>query len=195
MQLSQFRNLIAVMPVDYQASTSKRSTWEKHILERKRANEALLFVLDTFRTSDKVTLSRKDLRGLAKEQDLAHFVMATIVWGYTSGGRGNNVRNLIEQFNPLTRLLAEVRDQRIAEWNNHYEKVKRIKGLGLSTYTKFLNFLNVRVHGHAALILDRRIIQVATQNTFPEFTSLELSNSNNVDRYPSYLEQKPQCPI
>jgi len=46
MQLSEFRNLIEIMPVSYQASTSKCSTWEKHMLESNKASEALRFVLD-----------------------------------------------------------------------------------------------------------------------------------------------------
>src|SRR5258706_1213706 len=129
MQLSKFRNLIAIMPVDYQASISKRSTWEKH-MRGDNASRALRSVLDMFGTSDKVILSRRDLRGLANERDLAQFAMATIVWGYTSGGRGNNVENLMRNLNKLTELLAEARTQSVPLWNIHYKEVKEIKGIG-----------------------------------------------------------------
>jgi hypothetical protein len=158
MQLSKFRNLIAIMPVDYQSSTSKRSTWEKH-LSGNEASDALLSVLDAFSTGSLVILSRRDLRDLAHKSNLAQFVMATIVWGYTSGGRGNNVKNLMCNLDRLTQLLSEACTQPVADWNDHYKKVKNIKGLGPSTYTKFLNFLSVKVHGYAALILDDRIIR------------------------------------
>jgi hypothetical protein len=189
MQLSKFRDLIANMPVPYQTSTSKRSTWKQHMDGKNKASDALRSIFDTFGTSDKVTLSRSDLRGLAHKPDLAQFVMATVVWGYTSGMRGNNVKNLIIGFDALTQLLSEARTQPVVEWNIHYKKVNLISGIGLSTYTKFLNFLDVPVHGHAALILDRRIVQVANQDIFQELASLELSNSNAVLRYPSYLER------
>src|SRR5258706_12879062 len=187
MQLSKFRNLIAIMPVDYQASISKRSTWEKH-MRGDNASRALRSVLDMFGTSDKVILSRRDLRGLANERDLAQFAMATIVWGYTSGGRGNNVENLMRNLNKLTELLAEARTQSVPLWNIHYKEVKEIKGIGLSTYTKFLNFLDVRVHGYAALILDERIIRVASGDVWKELAPLR-ELSNKPDRhYPKYLE-------
>ncbi len=186
MQLSKFRNLIAIMPVEYQASTSKRSTWEKHVSGNK-ASDALRSVLDAFGTSDMVSLSRRDLRGLADKPDLGQFVMATIVWGYTRGGRGKNIENLIKQFDDLTELLSEARAQPV-EWSTHYEKVKKIKGIGLSTYTKFLPFLSVEVQGHAALILDDRIIRVASQGIWKELAPLQgLGNYNKVRRYPSYL--------
>src|SRR5260370_4991459 len=118
--------------------------------------------------------------------------MATIVWGYTSGGRGNNIKDLMRNGNldHLTELLSEARTQPVADWIEHYNKVKEIKGLGLSTYTKFLNFLSVKVDGHTALILDDRIIQVVSQGMWKELAPLgDLSNSNAVRRYPSYLER------
>jgi len=91
MQLSEFRDLIEIMPVSFQASTSKRSTWEKHLLENNKASEALRSILDAFGPKDMIILSRRDLLYLARKSNLERFVMATIVWGYTSGGRGKNV--------------------------------------------------------------------------------------------------------
>lgn len=154
-----------------------------------KGSDALRSVFDTFGTSDMVTLSRSDLRDLAEKLDLAQFVMATIVWGYTSGGRGKNIANLIKAFDELRELLSEARTQTVPEWNIHYEKVKKIKGIGLSTYTKFLNFLSVEVQGHTALILDARISRVAREGIWKELAPLELSNSNAVHRYPCYLKQ------
>jgi hypothetical protein len=186
MQLSKFRKLIAIMPVEYQASTSKRSTWEKH-MSGDKPSDALQSVLNAFGTRDSVTLSRSDLRCLAHKKDLAQFVMATVVWGYTSGGRGHNVKNLMNHLDKLTQLLSEAHTQ--PKWNPHYNKmVESTKGIGLSTYTKFLNFLDVKIDGHQALILDERLIRVASQGTRNELAPLRvLSKSNAVERYPSYL--------
>src|SRR5437870_6491993 len=125
MQLSEFRNLIEMMPVSYQASTSKLSTWEKHMCESNNASEALRSVLDAFGTKDKIILSRRDLRELAHKSNLEQFVMATIVWGYTSGGRGKNVANLMSDLAELTGLLSEARDHEIADWKRHYEAVEK----------------------------------------------------------------------
>ena len=153
-----------------------------------KASDALAFVFDTFGTTDKVTLSRSDLRGLADEPNLARLVMATVVWGYTRGMRGNHVKNLINDLDALTQLLSQARAAPITDWKKHYLNVKTIGGVGPSTYTKFLNFLSVKVHGHSALILDDRIIQVASQGNWKELAPLRrLSNSNAVDLYPNYL--------
>lgn len=185
MELSQFRDLVANMPVSYQASTSKRSTWDPYRGASDAAGGALRSI---FRAGNEVTISRNDLRGLASKPDLAQFVMATIVWGYTSGMRGKNFPNLIPHLGTLTQLLAQARTQSVADWSTHYAKVKPIAGIGLSTYTKFLNFLSVQVHGHAALILDDRIIRIANQSVFDELAPLRgLNNTNAARSYPSYL--------
>ncbi len=92
MRLSQFRELVENMPVSYQASASKRSTWASHIGGSDAAGGALRSI---FGAGNEVKLSRNDLRGLGSKPDLAQFVMATFIWGYTSGMRGNHVPNLI----------------------------------------------------------------------------------------------------
>ena len=174
------------MPVSYQAFASKRSTWEPHISRDNKAGNALRSI---FGTSDEVTLSRNDLRILAAKADLSQFVMATIIWGYPRSMRGNHVANLIGHLDSLTRLLSTARAQRIAEWNTHFANVLPIAGIGLSTYTKFLNFLSVQVQGRTALILDGRIIRIAKQGIFEELAPLQKMSNYNANRfYPQYLE-------
>jgi hypothetical protein len=155
--------------------------------ESNTASEALRSVLDAFGTGDMIILSRRDLRDLAHKSALAQFVMATIVWGYTSGGRGNNVESLISNLDELTRLLSKAHTEPITDWNTHYHDVGPIRGIGLSTYTKLLNFLSVEVHGHAALILDDRIIKVASQGIWKELAPLRELHKNPVRSYPGYL--------
>lgn len=185
MRLSEFKNIIANMPVSYQAFTSKRATWASHIDGDNEAGQALRFI---FGNSEEVTLSRSDLRDLASKPSLAQFVMATIIWGYPRGMRGNHVANLINDFGQLTHLLSTARKQPVSDWSAHYEAVEEIAGIGLSTYTKFLSFLSVKVHGHSALILDDRIIRVANQGVFEELAPLlRLSTYSAVRSYPQYL--------
>ncbi len=186
MQLSEFKNLIANMPVPYQAFASQRTTWVPHIDGNDEAGNALRTI---FGDSVEVTLSRSDLRSLASKQDLAEFVMATIIWGYPSGMRGNHVKNLIGHLGTLTGLLATAKAQPIADWNQHYANVERINGIGLSTYTKFLSFLSIQVQGHSALILDDRIIRVANQEIFEDLMQFRnLKYHNAAHSYPEYLQ-------
>jgi 8-oxoguanine DNA glycosylase-like protein len=120
-------------------------------------------------------------------QDLAEFVMATIIWGYPCGMRGNNVASLIRDFDALISLLAGVCGKPVGDWGSHGAQLASISGVGLSTYTKFLTFLSVAVHGHTALILDDRIIRIAQSGIFQELAPLhELKNAAR--SYPRYLE-------
>ena len=185
MQLSDFRDLIANMPVPYQGFSSKRSTWASHINSSNKAGEALNSI---FGTSEEVTISRCDLQKLASA-GLEQFVMATIIWGYSSGMRGKNFANIISHLEPLTELLSAARLQPVENWHTHFAKIGPIVGLGLSTHTKFLSFLQVEVQGYTALILDDRIIQVASRGIFKELSPIQRLSSYNADRmYPQYLK-------
>lgn len=186
MKLSQFRSLIANMPVAHQAFTSKWPIWASHENRNSIAGDALRAI---FGKSPEVTFSRSDLRSLASKPDLAQFVMATIIWGYPRGMRGNHLANIISHLSSLTQLLSDARAKPVTEWGTHYAKVRPIVGIGLSTFTKFLSFLSVQVQGHTALILDDRIIQVANKDIFEELAPLQKLNSYNAPHsYPQYLE-------
>lgn len=186
MRLSEFTNLIINIPEPYQAFTSKRQTWLPHIDENNEAGRALSTI---FGDHDEIALSRNDLRVLASNADLAVFVMATIIWGYPRGMRGNHVGNLINHIEDLVKILASARDNLVNDWPLHYNQVRPIQGIGLSTYTKLLSFLNIQVQGQTALILDDRIIRIAKQEIFEELAQLKhLTYQNAPNFYPAYLQ-------
>lgn len=185
MRFSEFKNLIANMPIKHQAFTSKRATWATHIEKDDKVGSSLRSI---FQDADKVTLSRSDLKSLSNNSDMTDFVIATIIWGYPRGQRGNHFTDLIGQLDTLTQLLNTAKNQPITDWDHHFEKVRSIKGLGLSTYTKFLCFLSVKVNSHKALILDERIIRVANHGVFEDMMPLRhLTNHNAARSYPDYL--------
>ena len=124
MQLLEFKNLISNMPVSYQAFTSKKSTRNDHLSAAGSAGDA---IRNIFGNADEITLSRNYPRRLAIGVDLAKFVMATIIWGYPRGMRGNHVANLINHFVSLTQLLSASREQPVADWNTHYDAVGQIE--------------------------------------------------------------------
>lgn len=184
LSLRDFRDLVANMPVSPQAFTSKWSTWASHMSGDGTAAASRTIFGES---SEVITLSRSDLRHLAANEDQAQFVMATIIWGYPRGMRGNNVANLIGRFDALISLLADVRGKQVEDWKSHYAQLASISGVGLSTYTKFLTFLSVSIHGHNALILDDRIIRIAQSGIFQELAPLH-GLKNAVHSYPRYLE-------
>ena len=131
------------MPVLRQAFSSKRATcapFEEHAA----ISAPLTALFDRFGKNDMVFLSRADLFDLARSDDLSPFILGTIIWGYSRGMRGNHFRDLLEHFNELLGLLAAARSANITDWAAHFRETKPIRGIGLSTYTKFLHFLRVQ---------------------------------------------------
>jgi hypothetical protein len=186
MKLRDFRGLIANMPVDCQAFTTKKATWNTHIARQDRAGKVVEAIFGPF---EKVTISRHDLRHYAAGLDLDTFVVATLLWGHPSGMRGNNVSRTADKFENLTAHLAETaRTRSIGDWRSHYQQVRALSGVGLSTYTKFLAFLSVKIHSFTALILDDRIVSIISDNLFDELHALEGKRRHNPQGwYPEYL--------
>ena len=188
MRLADFSDLISHMPVSNQAFTSKRTTWATYMKEDS-AGVALRAIFDAHhRGSENVFLSRGDLSDLALKPNLPEFVMATIVWGYSRGMRGHNFRSVTSHLDALCRILSDARSP-ISDWISHYNHVRAIPGIALSTYSKLLHFMSANVEGHKTLILDQRILEVVQQNLFEELASLRRLTSANASRlYPKYLE-------
>ena len=182
MRLSDFKSLIAAMPTRYQSFTAKRATknWAAILQRDDRAGEAMRRI---FQKADSVCVSRDDLREWTRQNSVDCLVMGTLLWGYPNGMRGNHASNIADNLPALTHLLEEAR-LGISNWEQHFEKIDLIPSVGLSTYTKFLNFLSVSVSGKAALILDQRIIDVAKGHSFED-----LAGCYNPATYPVYLEK------
>lgn len=141
-----------------------------------------------FDGKDEVQISRKDLFAFAKGDDLEYFIVATILWGYPRGMRGNHFQSLMSQVESLKVALEEANNG-ITDWLKHYEKIKRIDGLGLSTYSKFLYFLGAKIEGSNALILDDRISATINKGLFKEFQSMgSVRYDNAVSKYTQYLK-------
>ncbi len=152
LKLVDHKCLIKNMPLDQQAFRSMRTTWKKYEDGWARAS-----LSNIFGPSKDVLLSRSDLRKFSRNNELDKFIMATIVWGYPSGMRGKNFDRLLEHIEALKNLLMLAQDGPVNDWGTHFQGVEKIPGLGLSTYTKLLNFMSVRVGQFQALILDERI--------------------------------------
>lgn len=82
------------------------------------------------------------------------------MWGYPTGGRGNNIKNLLaqKQINKLEKIIIKYKNNKSVNLEEILKDMKDIKGLGLSTLSKFLYFLEVTFNGKVCVILDKRII-------------------------------------
>jgi hypothetical protein len=116
------------------------------------------------------------------------FVVATVLWGYPAGMRGTLVEDIRGSFPALINLLEAARTGRIDTWAAHCDALALIRGVGLSTYTKFLTFLAIPIEAHVAMIFDSRIAKVARRQVFDEMTPIRgVTYENGLRRYPEYL--------
>jgi len=187
MRIEEYASLIAELQVDNQAFSITPGNWERQVRSSAAAQRAFD---DLPRLDDgTIRISRGMLKKFAKEGNLEKFVVATLLWGYPPGMRGNNAESILKELPSLAGHLTEAK--KIDDWGKHYaEVVKPIHGLGLSTYSKFLYFLNSEVAGQKALILDERIIDVFNQKHWDELVGLQKMTYNNKSKvYPEYLKR------
>jgi len=183
--MQRFKALIQAMPLQEQAFTVKKSNWAKYMGDVSLVSVILSTIFDGKET---VQISRGDLFALAKSNDMTTFIVSTILWGYPRGMRGNHFKTITDELETLDYLLREAK-QGVSNWSEHYKKVDNIRGLGLSTYSKFLYFLEANIDGDKALILDIRIANTLKNSTFKELEVLnKVTYTNAVKNYTKYLK-------
>ena len=184
MRIEDFQPLIAALPTGQHAFRSRLETWNG-VLNIPQVGDALLRM---FAGEDQLLISRNDISAVAANQDVMDVIVASIVWGYPRGMRGNNAVQIFDNIEPLSQVLEEAVDNGIDNWAEHWKKLD-IPGLGISTYSKFLYFLGVEIAGIPALILDQRICEVSERQVFEELLPLQQLRYHNAPRrYPAYLK-------
>ena len=172
------------MPVAAHAFTCQRKNWAAYFDRRWSFGKALS---ELFGSAPEITLSRSDVRNLARERALDVFVVATLLWGYPSGMRGTHVVDIRNSFRDLKNVLQAALTQEIT-WTEQCARVAGVHGVGLSTYTKFLTFLGAQIDGHVAMILDSKIVRLVEREAFSEMAPIrEITYENGLVRYPEYL--------
>ena len=188
MKLGDFAALIRQMPTEEHAFWAWRKTWLRHIGEPTVSGTALARVFSLSRDPLGVKVSRGDIRKFGASGDLPAALMAALVWGYPGGMRGGYAESVCNSLESIVDLIQPCLNSDIADWEAHYSATDGIRGLGLSTYSKFLAFLPVSVGGNSALILDEVVARVAGDERFEELDDLVgLSYETAPARYPEYL--------
>ena len=181
MKIREYGNLIKVLPYLNQGFDVHRKNW---IVESQAE-----IINEIFENSenDKVTINRFDIEN--SKNNLPIFIVKTLMWGYPTKGRGNNINNLLAK-DSLDKLINTLENYSNTEVSIAQLKtdIKGIDGLGLSTMTKFTNFLNTRINGNKAVILDLQIMSALNRGVFEEFKTLEKINYDNaISKYAEYL--------
>ncbi len=182
--MDRYKELIKNMPVDEQSFTTKKTTWQRFI-DQNISSEILC---EIFGDKDEIELSRADLFNIARGCNINKLIISTILWGYPRGMRGNHFENISSKLEEIKECLLEAKSG-IENWNNHYEKLSEINGIGLSTYTKLLYFYGAKVGGLPCVILDQRIIDSVNKSAVSGLEALEgIAPYNASGKYPEYLD-------
>jgi len=179
MKIVNYKTLILSLPVRQQCFKTKRDTWskaERQILWLADFNK-ILFEKET------LTISRQDI--FNTNDSIRETILKTIYWGYTGGMRGNHFINILKNIPLIESTFKELKSKSQLT-NNDFEDMtkvfKDIPGLGLSTYSKLLYFLNIRFNNNPALILDQRLIDVFANKHFEEYSELVRINYGNAEK-------------
>ena len=179
MKISDFRNLIKELPFYNQSFSIKESIWKND-----SQSELISKVFDNKKS---ITLNRYDL--FNSSYNLPEFIIKTLMWGYPTKGRGNNIDIMLldENFKKLTNILIGCTETDIT-FSEIEKMVKEVNGIGISTITKFLYFLNTSIEGNRAVILDKQIIDIIHSGKYEEFKSLKnIRYDNAFKKYAEYL--------
>lgn len=165
-RLCHYRELIHCMPVKDQATISSTDydIWRTH-------KEDLAPILRQFPARDGghfVEISRQDLFDFAERGISKEFVYAVFIWGYPTGGRGDNFRRVIDHSGKVTEAFRKA--PRALRRDDLNQLCARLRGCGIgpSTLTKLLYFLDFTVDGYRALILDGKVMRTFQRRLFEE---------------------------
>ena len=181
MEISEFKGLIQELPDKLHAFHIKRENWnvEGH-------NDYIDEIFNKRGNVKEIWLNRGDL--FMSRDNLKEYIFLVLMWGYPTKGRGRNIDALLRNEN-LEALINSL--ERYEEEDVSIKDLKedlKIPGIGLSTLTKFTQFLDTTIGGYRAMILDRQIIETIRVNKFEAFSSLKgIRYENALKYYPDYI--------
>lgn len=183
MKIANYKTLINNLPVRQQSFLTKRKTWHKAESEidwLKSFNDKI------FDGKANLSVSRQDV---FETVDVRELILKAIYWGYPRGMRGNHFVNILKHIDLIettVHQLKQIEQPTIEDFIKLTTTFKSITGLGLSTYSKWLYFLQISFNNNPCLILDQRLIDVIAIKTYPEFENLSNLRYENAEK--KYLD-------
>lgn len=178
--ITTYTNLIKNIPALKQSTKIKNEVWVRFNYNNKSKIETAIF-----KTKDEVEISREDI---FNEKDTEKKIVMTLMWGYPTGGRGSNITNLLKNLYNLKTTLDSIKNKNLSDqdFNDLIQQFKKIKGLGMSTWSKFLYFFNVKINSIKCQIFDKKIVESLNKKQFSEL----IGNTwkQNIDDYCKYIE-------
>ena len=180
--IKEYCDLIKQIPVYKQSAQIKKTTWERFSNTRWYSEELEHLI---FGDQETVEISRADIFA---ENDARTKVLKILMWGYPTGGRGNNIDDILNKAEELIQILLPVNGKNLtkAETNKLIEKFAGIHGLGVSTWSKMLYFFRVSVDSKKCQIFDLKIVDSLNKKQFCELGTEEWKQ--DIMHYYQYID-------
>jgi hypothetical protein len=179
----EYKDFIRSFPYKKQSFLIERKNWSEITFNHLDA------IFSTYGNDKMIRLNREML--FEDSESTEEFIFKVLLWGYPTKGRGNNIKILLEKENleELKIILEKYKNNNVST-EELVEDVSKIKGLGISTVSKFLYFLNAKIDGFKALILDDQILNVINRKRISELNQLSsLKREKALKKYSKYLEK------
>jgi len=147
-QAAPYSNIISKLPVNSHTIDINRKSWLR-LIQHLSLNSPLRNI------SVPASICRNRLLHFQYGNN-EHKSLEILMWGYSSGGRGTNITQVL---NNLPRVSAAAANH-CPSWPLYFNQFKIVPGVGISTITKFAYFFGHSFDGLPALILDQRVADI-----------------------------------
>ena len=210
--IKKYEEIIKSIPVRNHSVIVRKENWIKNDSLHTRLTKNNQFqnnnddLLNTLKTifinaqNGQIEISREDI---FKEEHREKKLIMVLLWGYPTGGRGNNIADILYSRNELIPRISDFIENHekminskdfknlFYTQNKNGEKGEKIKGIGLSTMSKILYFFEIKIDNNPCLIYDSQIHLSLQRNQIDEFYDYPWKKN-----YPSffhYLEVINKC--
>lgn len=179
--IEKYKNLIVNLPVELNSAKISKEIWKRVEYEDKSTIENLIFGNDEF-----VEISREKI--FEEKDNIKKKIIMILMWGYPTGGRGNNIQTFLKEFNTIINILTSIYQKKLSydEGIEIMNELNRIKGLGISTWTKLLYFFEVSIDSNRCQIFDLKIVASLNKQQFNDFE--QISWKQDIEHYLKYNE-------
>lgn len=185
----KYKILISELPVLKQKSAAQRRIWVKDNSDAGILSKEHSFLIkDLINSAEMIEISRKNI---FDETNITKKIIGIFIWGYPTGGRGKNIEYCFKQINALESMCKFISNKnlKLEEYYEVIKEFKSIKGLGASTWTKFMYFFETKIEGIPTVIFDSQIEKSLKQAQFKEFHNLKDLKHENERHFINYIDR------
>lgn len=154
-----YKKLIESIPIEDQMAIAKWKTWHS-----KTKNITKLKLQKPDDKSDNIFITRGNL--INRNCAITNGILQVLIWGYPSGGRGDNIKKCIRNIDLISTALRKLKNSKnidIKQFKDFVASCDSIPGLGISTWSKLLYFNGINIIEYKCNIYDAVVKNALTK--------------------------------